>query len=125
MWEKWDDKEHNLRNAMMNNFVKYVKDNDVKVLLGQDATCNSTSDDIQWEINLKLMQMLGAEHVAAVAIGNEMDILYQKPWWQRDFPACMADLWDRGGYWKKFKKYVTEMDQKVGGKISVTSVWTA
>merc|ERR1712196_594891 len=48
-----------------------------------------------------------------------------KPWWQRQFPNCMVDLWDRDGYWNKFKKYVTEMDQKVGGKISVTSVWTA
>ena len=72
------------------------------------------------------MKMLGAEHILGVAIGNEMDILYQHPdWWRKDFPSCMPDLWDRGGYWKKFKKYVTEMDQTIGGEIPVTSVWTA
>lgn len=126
MWDQWDDKNHTLRKHSMNTLAKFIKDNNAQVLLGQDATCNETDDDIQWQLNLEFMQQLGSEHILGVAIGNEMDILADHPdWWRTAFPNCMVDLWDKQGYWTAFKRRVKEMDEKIGGSIPVTSVFTA
>jgi hypothetical protein len=120
----WDQAK---RDISMSNLVKFVKANNAKVLVGQDATCNETDDDLQWKQNLQFIKQLGEEHVLGVAIGNEMDILWQhSAWWRKPFPNCMIDLWDRGGYVKAFQRRVSEMDAALGTHtIPVTSVWTA
>jgi hypothetical protein len=115
------------REKRLGNFVKLVKDNGMKVLLGQDATCDEADDDKQWEINLKLIKELGEDHIMGIAIGNEMDILWTHPdWWREKFPNCMIDLWDKQKYWKAFQRRVSAMDEALGSSnIPVTSVWTA
>jgi len=114
------------RKESMAALVKFVKDNNAQVLVGQDATCDEKSDDVQWELNMQFMKQLGAEHILGVAIGNEMDILYQHPdWWRKDFPNCMVDMWDRQHYWKAFQRRVSEMDEALSKQVLVTSVWTA
>jgi len=122
----WDASK---REKSMAALAKFVRDNNAQVLVGQDATCNEKDDDLQWELNLKFMKQLGIEHILGVAIGNEMDILYQHPdWWRKDFPNCMVDLWDKKKYWKAFQRRVSEMDKALGPNaknILLTSVWTA
>jgi hypothetical protein len=115
------------REKRLTKLVKLVKDNDMKVLLGADATCNETYDDLQWELNLKLIKELGEDHIMGIAIGNEMDILWtHHDWWREGFPNCMLDMWENEHYWKAFQRRVTAMDAALGSSnIPVTSVWTA
>lgn len=115
------------RTKRIDTFVTFVKSNNMKVFMGQDVTCNETDDDFQWELNKKLIKQLGKEHIAAMAIGNEMDFLWNHAdWWKEAFPDCMQKLWVGKRYWNQFQKYVKEMDAAVGSSdIPVTSVWTA
>lgn len=128
-WRSFWDKSR--MNNSMDNLVKYIKANNAKILIGQDATCNETDDDVEWQLNLEFMKRIGVDHILGVAIGNEMDILHQHPdWWRAAFPNCMLELWDQKGYLKVFKRRVAEMDAALGfkngtGTIPVTSVWTA
>merc|ERR1719453_1595102 len=102
----------------------------MKALVGQDATCDKEADDKQWEHNLAFMKAIGKDRIMGLAIGNEMDILWQhKDWWQDKFPNCMLDMWNDQNpksYWKQFQRYVSSMDTEIAGQdIPVTSVWTA
>jgi len=55
------------------NFVQYVKANNIKVLVGSQISCNETEDEKDWGYVQKMIKALGKEHVLALAVGNELD----------------------------------------------------
>jgi len=118
--------------AAIKKLTNFIVKNNLKVLVGQDATCDAKADDEQWIHNLAFMKEIGVDRIMGLAIGNEMDILWtHKDWWQTKFPDCMMDMWDiknPKSYWVQFQRYVSSMDSQLGAgaeKIPVTSVWTA
>jgi len=110
------------RRRTWDNLEKFVKMNGVQVLVGQDVTCNETSDEEQWLLNLELMRRLGKKHIMGVAIGNEMDIFYQKVPQQ---PHCIKKLWDGGRYWATFQDRVADLDLNGFSGVPVTVVWAS
>ncbi|OLQ00913.1 hypothetical protein AK812_SmicGene16387 [Symbiodinium microadriaticum] len=54
---------------------KFVRQN-VKVLYGTLISCNETADDMDWLYVKELMMFIGREHVMALAIGNEVELLH-------------------------------------------------
>jgi hypothetical protein len=116
--------------AAIAKLTNFILKNNLKVLVGQDATCDTKADDEQWQHNLKFMKAIGKERIMGLAIGNEMDILWtHKDWWYDKFPNCMIDMWNINSpksYWSQFQRYVASLDTEVDGHaIPVTSVWTA
>lgn len=102
--------------------AKYVKTHNAKVLIGQDMTCNDTSDDIQWKLNLKMIEKIGAENVMGLAVGNEMDDLHNKEWGP---PACINRLYSQGHFWTTFQSRVHDFDERFPGNTAkLTVVWT-
>lgn len=117
----WGDET--ARENTLNKFVSFVKANNARVLVGVDVTCNVTSDDIEWQLNLDMMKQLGAKHIMGLAVGNEMDILWNKPWVS---PKCTQELWSGQRFWKDIQRRVTDLDKEFGSNdIKITSVWTA
>lgn len=99
--------------------IAFLDANDAKVLLGQDVTCDAASDDREWHWNLELMRLLGKDRIMGVAIGNEMDIYFQKP---GATSQCIQDLWG-GSYWEMFQSRVLDMDMMGLDGVKVTTVW--
>eukprot|EP00443_Scrippsiella_acuminata_P102439 CAMPEP_0115638004 /NCGR_PEP_ID=MMETSP0272-20121206/34498_1 /TAXON_ID=71861 /ORGANISM="Scrippsiella trochoidea, Strain CCMP3099" /LENGTH=495 /DNA_ID=CAMNT_0003075101 /DNA_START=63 /DNA_END=1548 /DNA_ORIENTATION=- len=106
------------------HLADFVKSNGVKVLVGTQITCNETDDDGDWQHVLELMQMIGAEHIMGLAVGNELELLYQKEEVKAD-PACIPRLWKGGYIWNKTVERVRHMDSLGEGfeHIPVTSVF--
>ncbi|CAK0896338.1 unnamed protein product [Prorocentrum cordatum] len=58
--------------------LRYVEQEDAKVLLGTPITCNETSDSQAWEWAKELAGLLGPRHIMGLAIGNELELLQFK-----------------------------------------------
>lgn len=107
------------------NFVQYVKANNIKVLVGSQITCSEEDDEKDWGYVQKMINALGKEHVLALAVGNELD----QPNYLHDLDdaqrkQCSERIW--GGY--LFKKTVDRIDwaRKTidNAKLQVTTVVT-
>jgi len=92
----------------------------LRVLVGTQITCNEQEDDADWTQTMDLLQMLGADHVLGVAVGNELDLLHQNG----ASPECIRNLW--GGYLvRKVQSRMQALRALQGFEnIPVTSVFT-
>mmetsp|Transcript_158060 Transcript_158060/g.484411 ORF Transcript_158060/g.484411 Transcript_158060/m.484411 type:complete len:417 (+) Transcript_158060:76-1326(+) len=100
------------RNQTWLKLKRFVEATDAKVLLGSGVSCDSNSDDQQWQWALQLMDILGADRLMGVALGNEMD----------NFPNCIPGFWT-GKFFGIFQKRVADMDAHGFSGVKVTTVW--
>lgn len=137
LFASWKGKNITGRIPAYTALASYVWRHNAKVLVGMEISCNETKDEEDMEHVLELMQMLGREHIMGVAIGNELEILWQKA--DSNFPigscpdttssracgkhACILNLWHRGGFWWKFQQRVNRIDQLGFQGVPVTSVF--
>lgn len=113
----WDD---TYRLPAWNNLNNYLIQNDAKVLMGTQITCNETDDDRDWELVKEFLTLVGANHVMGVAIGNELELLYT---YENITKECIHDLWN-GYFLRKFLSRMEDLDALPGFKgIKVTSVF--
>lgn len=110
-----DDARHKAWEAL----TKWVFDNNAKVLIGTQVTCNGPEDDMMWKWDLELMKMLGPDHVMGLAVGNEMDIF-----WRQCGGRPLSDLWN-WRYWQLLQQRVEAMDNLDPGfkNVKITIVW--
>lgn len=119
----WPEAE---RNLAWYNLAQYVKAHNVKVFIGTQVSCNETDDDEDWNLVLEFVKLLGAKHVMAVAVGNEMELLYTKAYVQSD-KTCIPRIWKGGYFWAKTVQRLKDIDA-LGDEwkqIPVTSVFGA
>jgi hypothetical protein len=64
------------------------------------------------------MLQLGKSHVLGFAVGNEMDIFYEKT---KD-TKCVTELWNTR-YWEQMQAYVHKIDSKGFADTPITIVW--
>eukprot|EP00434_Breviolum_minutum_P025001 symbB.v1.2.022088.t1/scaffold1938.1/size102858/10 len=93
----------------------------VRVLVGTQVTCNETDDDKDWDSVRQLLQLLGPNHVMAVAVGNELELLQFKS----DIPAsCVKNVWEGGYFYRKFVERVEDLQNMKGfEEVPFTSVF--
>lgn len=108
------------------NFVKFAKDNSVKVLVGTTISCNETDDALDWNRTMDLLRKLGPEQVMGLAVGNEMDLLHTKDY-VKPVPSCIPNLWAGGSFWRATTQRIAELDSMGPGfrSLPVTSVFSA
>jgi len=92
------------------------------VLVGTQITCNETADDQDWKQVLELLQKLGPDHIMGVAIGNELELLWQKSYASKE---CIDNMWDGGYFWEKTVSRIGDLDNLGSdySKLPVTSVF--
>jgi len=104
----------------------YVDRTSVSLLVGTQVTCDAAADDAAWLEALQLVTRLGADRVMGVAVGNEVDITYQKAWATQE---CIADLFSDGHnsslgrHWKMIQRVAADMDAAGLSAVPVTTVW--
>eukprot|EP00439_Symbiodinium_sp_Y106_P052235 s451_g6.t9 len=76
----------------------------IKILVGTPVTCIEADDDTAWSWTKELLSMLGTEHVMGLAVGNELELLYQNA-----DSECIRQLWSGGRLWKTFQSRVTSV----------------
>lgn len=120
MFKAWKDKwgDETKRDKAWDNLEKYVKLNNIKILFGNDITCDPAADDKDWANILTLMKRLGPDHVLGVAVGNEMDVFWRVP----DNQRCLNELWN-GRYQSLVKRRVDDMDSNGFENAKITIVW--
>jgi len=114
-------------NQARETFVRYVKANNIKVLVGSQITCDVTKDEEDWGWVKLLIQALGKDHVLALAVGNELDLLYT----QKDYSSreCLERLWGTKGwpgylYQKTVSRIKWARDTLDSPELPVTTVLT-
>jgi len=121
IFQTWSTQWHSEgRRAAWTDLVDYAKANGIKILVGTPVTCIEADDDTAWSWTKELLSMLGTEHVMGLAVGNELELLYQNA-----DSECIRQLWSGGRLWKTFQSRVTEFDNMGFSSIPVTSVFTA
>jgi len=106
-WQSdWGDDD--ARRRAWGSLAAFVHQNNASVLMGTQVTCNDTDDDLVWNWTLELMHVIGPDRVMAVALGNEMELYFQK---QGVPPACIEKLWGGGWYFDTLVRRVTDMDR--------------
>jgi hypothetical protein len=120
-WKReWGDDEARIRAWAA--IAQLVTRNNASVLMGTEVTCSETEDDQTWKWSLEFMRYLGAKHILAMALGNEMELYFNK-----GVPAdCITKLWSGGRYFGTVVKRVEEMDRDPDFRsVRVTSVFGA
>lgn len=104
------------------SIATYLHAIQAKALVGTSLSCDETADDKDWQDVLQLLQKIGPDNVLGLAIGNELDLL-----WQNGASAkCVTSLWQQQYVLNKFKSRVADMD-KLGvawQSVKVTSVFS-
>mmetsp|Transcript_16886 Transcript_16886/g.36337 ORF Transcript_16886/g.36337 Transcript_16886/m.36337 type:complete len:469 (-) Transcript_16886:392-1798(-) len=110
------------REEAWSHLVSNVKSNGMTVLVGTQITCNETADDQDWKQVLELLQKLGPDHIMGVAIGNELELLWQKSYASKE---CIDNMWDGGYFWEKTVSRIGDLDNLGSdySKLPVTSVF--
>eukprot|EP00439_Symbiodinium_sp_Y106_P045060 s255_g5.t1 len=103
------------REAAWAQLLDVVKANGIKVLMGTQITCDEADDDRDWRLVkdtgtaskglTELLQKLGRDHVMGVAVGNELELLYQKDY---ATPSCIRRLWGGGEFWRKLTQRLSQ-----------------
>jgi exo-beta-1,3-glucanase (GH17 family) len=91
----------------LDDLVKYAKAHNAAYLVGISVTCNEKTDQTEWDAGMKLLRMLGPEHVMGLAVGNEVD-------WNMAASVCRNDLFQGGKYLERFKARVADLDSIPG-----------
>mmetsp|Transcript_12589 Transcript_12589/g.28502 ORF Transcript_12589/g.28502 Transcript_12589/m.28502 type:complete len:424 (-) Transcript_12589:139-1410(-) len=112
-----------------NTIANYAIRANAKVLVGTQITCDETADDEDWKHVRELLKVLGPKHVMGLAVGNEIDLLWQKAGVDS---GCLTRMWGNpwvpgSGYLlKKLQNRIAEARTLLGTQeIYVTSVFTA
>lgn len=116
------------------NLARYLKHSGAKVLVGTQVTCDPDDDDSDWEDVMTMMTMFGPEAIMGVAIGNEMELLWQKDLTDADgndiWNDCMDRMWmpqpaGKDPYFRQvFKSRVHDLSQMPGFEnVPLTSVF--
>lgn len=139
----WTDPNNpwNDRHKAWENLARYFNQSGAKVLVGTQVTCDPEADDEDWENVMTMIKMFGADAIMGVAIGNEMELYYQKNLTDRDgkdiWNDCMKKMWmpqvrdpvknpNGDPYFRQvFKKRLYDLDSMDGGfhRVPVTSVF--
>lgn len=118
-WQGWwtDMDKH----QAWSRIVDFVHGQSARALVGTSIGCNEEDDDRDWTDVAQLIQMLGPDHVMGLAIGNEVDIL-----WQEGVTAdCVNRMWNGNYFARKFKERAQALDAMegfAGRNIPVTTV---
>jgi len=119
-WEKdWNEDD---REGAWASLLNLVHRNGAKVLVGTQVTCSRQDDDEEWALTLKFLKRLGPDHVMAVAVGNEMELFFQKV---GVTPDCVNRLWVQGEYWKLLVDRMKDLDANGFTETKLTSVFGA
>lgn len=110
------------RDGVLGDIVAFVHLQNVKVLVGTPVTCDAEADDQDWKWTKDLLQRLGAQHVMGIAVGNELELLYNHKSVPQD---CIDELWDRGRLWRTFQQRIAEADEMGFSSVPITSVFTS
>lgn len=121
--EAWLDRRDRWRDV-----ARYLHHTGAKVLVGTQVTCDPEADDRDWEDVKEMMQIFGPEHIMGLAVGNELELLFQKEDVQPHWVECMTMIWEpaKDNYFLRvFHNRVHEMDSLGSeyGEIPVTSVF--
>lgn len=127
LFKAWDSQwASSGRELAWRSLVDFITLNDVHVLLGTQVTCESAKDDQDWAWTKALLQMLPPSQIMGVAIGNELDILWDKAKdgvYSSITEACVRNLWS-GEFWVTFQQRVADLDALGYSSVRVTSVFT-
>lgn len=127
MFKAWQEgwTEMDKRDAWT-NIVSYAHTTGAKVLVGSQVSCNETEDDEDWENVKELLTLLGSEHVMGVAIGNEMELLWQKHLVDRNgtdiWVDCMQRMWSGRYFIDKFYDRIRQLDELDDGAFLDTRI---
>ncbi|CAE7947621.1 CARNS1, partial [Symbiodinium sp. KB8] len=111
------------REAAWAQLLDVVKANGIKVLVGTQITCDEADDERDWRLVKELLQKLGRDHVMGVAVGNELELLYQKDY---ATSSCIHRLWGGGQFWRKLTQRAADLDGMAGfSDVPLTSVFGA
>eukprot|EP00411_Alexandrium_monilatum_P057564 CAMPEP_0175511778 /NCGR_PEP_ID=MMETSP0096-20121207/12071_1 /TAXON_ID=311494 /ORGANISM="Alexandrium monilatum, Strain CCMP3105" /LENGTH=396 /DNA_ID=CAMNT_0016813979 /DNA_START=50 /DNA_END=1236 /DNA_ORIENTATION=+ len=119
-WQReWGDDA--VRRGAWEKLASFVHRNKATVLMGTPVTCNDTDDDLAWNWTLELIHVIGPENVMAVALGNEMELYFQK----QGIPnSCIQKLWSGGRYFDTLVRRAEDMDRvEEFRSIKLTSVF--
>jgi len=112
------------------NLATYFKHSGAKVLVGTQVTCDPHDDDGDWEDVKTMMQIIGPEYIMGIAIGNEMELYFQKDLTDADgndiWNDCMERMWmGNDPYFQHvFKSRMTDLESMPGFEaVPVTSVF--
>jgi len=123
LYRPWDSSwgSEYLRTKAWTKLVDWVKENNVRVVLGTEVTCNQMNDEEMWFWNIELMKLLGKDHVMGVAVGNEMDMF--RATGASEETACSDELWE-SRYWDTLKRRVNDLDLNGFLDTKVTAAWS-
>ncbi|CAE8743931.1 unnamed protein product [Polarella glacialis] len=105
------------------SLVTYIRNNNVKVLLGTSIGCIEDMDRQTWEWAKELLQMMGPEHLLGLAIGNELEMFHIFTKELNVDAKCLKKLWDGDYAWNWFKQVVSEFDAMGYARTPVTSIF--
>lgn len=118
--------------AAWQSVASYAKLTGAKFLIGTEISCNETYDDEDWKDVKGLMEVLGARHISAVAVGNELELLcFKTPeelgpnYTEADKDQCLTRMWNNGYALEKFHERIDDLST-MGGEfadIPITSVF--
>lgn len=112
------------REGVWNNVAQFARANGAKLLVGAQITCQEEDDDTAWVWTKQLLKILGPDHVMGLAVGNEMELLFQKTAVDITVtPECITDMWEGGLFFRQFVKRVDDFDALGFGHVAVTSVF--
>lgn len=124
LFKAWDPNwPEDDRPAAWNKLKVMVQRGKVRVLVGTQITCNETEDDKDWALVRELLALLGPEHVMAIAVGNELELLQFKG--EKTVPAsCVKEVWEGGYFYRKFVERVEDLNDLKGFEdVRFTSVF--
>lgn len=104
------------RQDSWDGLVDMVHNNDVQVLLGVGIGCDH-DDDKRWQYTLELLELLGADNVLGVSIGNELDNM------ENNQVCWRQQIWDDNGFIHTFRRYVGDLDRAGFSHVKVMTVW--
>merc|ERR1719384_2715251 len=101
------------RENSWDDLMKFVEKNDMRILMGNEITCDPGEDEQQWKWNMQLMKRLGKDRIMGVTIGNEID---------NGFVDCRHNLW-KGELLEIFDRRVKDLDDMGFIDTKVGVVW--
>jgi len=110
------------RELVWDALVQYVQASGAKIFFGSPITCDPVADKQDWEYTKTLIRRMGKNHVMAVAIGNELELLYGQTGTP---PECIEDIWDKGRLWRSFETAAKDLNEMGLSDIPITTVFTA
>lgn len=124
-WE--DDWDASLREVAWDAMVNLTRANGIKVYMGAQIspTCNEEEEDKDWARVLELMKRIGRENLLAIAIGNEVELLWTKEAAKSGAgAACIRKLWGSSGYYmRKMKERVADLDRNGFSDLPLANAW--